>query len=71
MDSETIEIKKNEVYGYKTYNIIAYITGFVLLPLLGLIMGIVAVKQRKKHAWSIIIVSIVGWVLNFFLSSKL
>jgi len=71
MDSETIEVKKNEFYGYKTYNIIAYITGFVLLPLLGLIMGIVAVKQRKKHAWSIIIVSIVGWGLNFFLSSKL
>lgn len=69
MDNETIE--KNELYGYKTYNIFAYIIGLLLSPLLGVIMGIVGVKQRKKYAWSIIIVSIVGGLLNFFLVSKL
>jgi len=71
MDSETIEMEKSEVYGYKTYNIIAYIIALLVSPLLGTIMGIIGVSQHKKHAGSIIIVSIVGWVLNFFLSSKL
>ncbi|MGE7988022.1 hypothetical protein [Lysinibacillus fusiformis] len=60
----------NELYSYKTYNIFAYIIG-LLSPLLGVIMGIVGVTQRKKHAWSIIIISILSWILNFFLLSRL
>lgn len=58
--------KSNEIYSYKTYNIIAYIIG-VLMPLLGVIMGIVGVTQRKKNAWSIIIISILSWVVNAYL----
>ncbi|MFJ5765768.1 hypothetical protein ACIP9C_10395 [Lysinibacillus sp. NPDC093210] len=66
MDSRTIENEKNELYGYKTYNIFAYIIGLLLSPLLGAIMGIVGVRQRKKYAWSIIIVSVISWILNAF-----
>lgn len=71
METETIENEESEIYSYQTYNIFAYIIGLIIFPLLGLIRGIVGVKQRKKHAWSIIVVSIIGWGLNFFLMNKL
>ena len=34
-------------------------------------MGIVGVIQRKKNAWSIIIISILGWVLNVLVINNL
>lgn len=71
METETFENEESEIYSYQTYNIFAYIIGLIIFPLLGLIMGIVGVKQRKKHAWNIIVVSIIGWGLNFFLMNKL
>lgn len=69
MDSETIG-ETNECYSYTTYNIFAYIIGFLLSPLLGVIMGIVGVIQRKKYAWSIIMISVLGWLLNAFVMTK-
>lgn len=71
MYNEKFHNGSNETYSYKTYNIFAYIIGFLLSPLLGVIMGIVGVKQRKKNAWSIIIISILSWILNFFFLSRL
>ncbi|MEB2298953.1 hypothetical protein LAV72_04865 [Lysinibacillus xylanilyticus] len=70
MYSEKYDNGSNEIYSYKTYNIFAYIIGILLSPLLGVIMGIVGVTQRKKYAWSIIIISILGWILNFFLLNR-
>ncbi|MGE7946718.1 hypothetical protein [Lysinibacillus sp. NPDC093688] len=70
MNSEKYDNGSNEIYSYKTYNIFAYIIGILLSPLLGVIMGIVGVTQRKKYAWSIIIISILGWILNFFLLNR-
>jgi len=70
MCSEKYDNGSNEIYSYKTYNIFAYIIGILLSPLLGVIMGIVGVTQRKKYAWSIIIISILGWILNFFLLNR-
>ncbi|MFJ8459721.1 hypothetical protein ACIQ57_11390 [Lysinibacillus xylanilyticus] len=67
MYSDKNNNESNELYSYKTYNIFAYIIGIFLSPLLGVIMGIVGVTQRKKYAWSIIIVAILGWILNVFL----
>ncbi|MBI6865074.1 MULTISPECIES: hypothetical protein [Lysinibacillus] len=60
MYSDKNNNESNELYSYKTYNIL-------LSPLLGVIMGIVGETQRKKYAWSIIIVAILGWILNVFL----
>lgn len=70
MYSDKHDNESNEIYSYKTYNIFAYIIG-LLSPLLGVIMGIVGVTQRKKYAWSIIIISILSWILNFFLLNRL
>jgi len=72
METETIENEESEIYSYQTYNIFAYIIGLIIFPLLGLIMGIVGVKQRKKHAWSIIVVSIIGipYFLYLLVKSK-
>ncbi len=69
MDSEKYGNESNEIYiySYITYNIFAYIISILFSPLLGVIMGIVGVTQRKKYAWSIIIISIVSWVLNLFI----
>ena len=71
MENETFEHHKEEYYRYTTYNIFAYIIAVLLSPLLGFIMGVVGVTQRKKYAWSIIIVSILGWVLNAYFVHKL
>ncbi|KOS68120.1 hypothetical protein AEA09_05835 [Lysinibacillus contaminans] len=71
MYSDKYDNESNEIYSYKTYNIFAYIIGILLSPLLGVIMGIVGVTQRKKYAWSIIIISILGYILNFFLLNRL
>ncbi|KOP80333.1 hypothetical protein AMS59_02765 [Lysinibacillus sp. FJAT-14745] len=66
MDSDKYGNESNETYSYNTYNIFAYIIGILFSPVLGVIMGIVGVTQRKKNAWSIIIISILSWVLNLF-----
>lgn len=71
MYSDKYDNESNEIYSYKTYNIFAYIIGILLSPLLGVIMGIVGVTQRKKYAWSIIIISILGYILNFFFLNRL
>lgn len=71
MYNDKYDNESNEIYSYKTYNIFAYIIGILLSPLLGVIMGIVGVTQRKKYAWSIIIISILGYILNFFLLNRL
>lgn len=54
----------NKAYSYKVFNLFSYIVGLVFSPLLGVIMGIVGFVQRKKHAWSIIVVSLIGWVIS-------
>lgn len=71
MDSEKHGNESNVTYSYNTYNIFAYIIGILFSPLLGVIMGIVGVIQRKKNAWSIIIISILGWVLNVLVINNL
>ncbi|MFJ8089859.1 hypothetical protein ACIQ7N_16860 [Lysinibacillus sp. NPDC095746] len=71
MDSEKHGNENSEIYSYNTYNIFAYIIGILFSPLLGVIMGIVGVIQRKKNAWSIIIISILGWVLNVLVINNL
>ncbi|MFJ6208488.1 hypothetical protein [Lysinibacillus sp. NPDC092081] len=71
MDSDKNGYESNEIYSYKTYNIFAYIIGILFSPVLGVIMGIVGVTQRKKNAWSIIIISILSWVLNLFVINNL
>ena len=54
----------NTAYSYKVYNTMAYIIGLLFSPLVGLVMGIIGVSQRKKHAWSIVIVAVIGWLFN-------
>ncbi|MFJ7916359.1 MULTISPECIES: hypothetical protein [unclassified Lysinibacillus] len=71
MDCGKYGNESNEIYSYNTYNIFAYIIGILFSPLLGVIMGIVGVIQRKKNAWSIIIISILGWVLNVLVINNL
>lgn len=71
MDSDNYGNESNETYSYSTYNIFAYIIGILFSPVLGVIMGIVGVIQRKKNAWSIIIISILGWVLNLLIIKNL
>ncbi|MBM7602453.1 putative membrane protein YvbJ [Metabacillus crassostreae] len=61
----------NKAYSYKVFNLFSYIVGLVFSPLLGVIMGIVGLVKRKKHAWSIIVVSLIGWVINALLIGNL
>lgn len=71
MDSVKHGNESNEIYSYRIYNILAYIIAILFSPLLGVIMGIIGVSQRKKYAWSIVIISILSWVLNLFVLNKL
>ncbi len=64
MDSVKHGNESNEMYSYRIYNILAYIIAILFSPLLGVIMGIIGVSQRKKYAWSIVIISILSWALN-------
>ncbi|MFJ8513619.1 hypothetical protein [Lysinibacillus xylanilyticus] len=66
MDSVKHGNESNEIYSYRIYNILAYIIAILFSPLLGVIMGIIGVTQRKKYAWSIVIISILSWALNLF-----
>ncbi|MFF2793617.1 hypothetical protein [Lysinibacillus xylanilyticus] len=66
MDSVKHGNESNEMYSYRIYNILAYIIAILFSPLLGVIMGIIGVSQRKKYAWSIVIISILSWALNLF-----
>ncbi|KMY32732.1 hypothetical protein [Lysinibacillus xylanilyticus] len=66
MDSVKHGNESNEIYSYRIYNILAYIIAILFSPLLGVIMGIIGVTQRKKNAWSIVIISILSWALNLF-----
>ncbi|MGE7908297.1 hypothetical protein [Lysinibacillus xylanilyticus] len=66
MDSVKHGNESNEIYSYKIYNLLAYIIAILFSPLLGVIMGIIGVTQRKKYAWSIVIISILSWALNLF-----
>ncbi|MFJ8518717.1 hypothetical protein [Lysinibacillus xylanilyticus] len=68
MDSVKHGNESNEMYSYRIYNILAYIIAILFSPLLGVIMGIIGVSQRKKYAWSIVIISILSWALNFVIN---
>ncbi|QPQ31397.1 hypothetical protein [Lysinibacillus sp. JNUCC 51] len=71
MDSVKQGNESNEIYSYRIYNILAYIIAILFSSLLGVIMGIIGVTQRKKNAWSIVIISILSWALNLFVLNKI
>lgn len=71
LDSVKQGNESNEIYSYRIYNILAYIIAILFSPLLGVIMGIIGVTQRKKNAWSIVIISILSWALNLFVLNKI